>query len=294
MSSWAAAALALGALVAGVATARAGEVECCSYVVSETEADGPQTARRVTFRSGARPADAVARVTRGAVVIRDARAATTAPGCSARSRAEVVCRDMARAVDYRHQGTIGPDGRRRASGPSWRSSLFRAAVDAFRRPLRRRWGRHARRQARRATVRGLVGTTWGDGRDLACRLAALGPTFDDSCCDSRQMQLVLRRRRGPAARYLGLADSGRRSGHNDGLIRMLACGATSVLGRISVRSAAGANCCRWREYVRLEREPRRGQRRQRARVAPRPRVTRFRRAAGTPETPARLRPASWG
>ena len=77
--------------------ARAGEVTCCSYVVYETEAEGPVTAPLVTFRSLGQAADATARISSDAVRLRDGNAPLRAPSqsCGRVSSNEVVCADTA-------------------------------------------------------------------------------------------------------------------------------------------------------------------------------------------------------
>ena len=59
-----------------------GEVTCCSYVVYETEAEGPVTAPLVTFRSLGQAADATARISSDAVRLRDGNAPLRAPSQS--------------------------------------------------------------------------------------------------------------------------------------------------------------------------------------------------------------------
>ena len=224
MRKWAAAAAVAGAFVSPVdvaTSARAGEVECCTYIVSETEADGVVTASRVTFRSGQRAADAVVVVTAERVVIRDRRAPIQAPGCDARSRKEVVCRD-AEAGDVASLGRwvrmFGGDHRDRlVVGP------FRQVRKTFV-ELRGNAGDDTLIGGLGVGRDGRVGLSGGAGRDRLL-LSSAGPRFDDRLqLGVDALTLVI----GGASRHAGLRLRVWVEAVNDGPTRTLARGTATV------------------------------------------------------------------
>src|SRR3954451_21876117 len=106
-----AAATVAGAVAWSAGSASAGTVTCCSYIVSETEADGPTYAPRVTFSSGTRAADVTGRITRRHMIIRDRAARIDGgSGCVRRSPKVVSCRDgPGDAVNGRSLQLIGSE-----------------------------------------------------------------------------------------------------------------------------------------------------------------------------------------